>query len=25
VPTIQTHLDRGLSRLRTDLEVDEHA
>lgn len=25
VPTIQTHLDRGLSRLRTYLEVDEHA
>jgi DNA-directed RNA polymerase specialized sigma24 family protein len=25
VPTIQTHLDRGLSRLRTHLEVDEHA
>jgi DNA-directed RNA polymerase specialized sigma24 family protein len=25
VPTIQTHLDRGLARLRTYLEVDEHA
>ena len=25
VPTIQTHLERGLSRLRTSLEVDEHA
>jgi len=25
VPTVQTHLDRGLTRLRTYLEVDEHA
>jgi DNA-directed RNA polymerase specialized sigma24 family protein len=25
VPTIQTHLDRGLSKLRAHLEVDEHA
>jgi DNA-directed RNA polymerase specialized sigma24 family protein len=25
VPTVQTHLDRGLARLRTRLEVDEHA
>lgn len=25
VPTVQTHLERGLSRLRAYLEVDEHA
>jgi DNA-directed RNA polymerase specialized sigma24 family protein len=25
VPTVQTHLDRGLARLRTRLEVDDHA
>lgn len=25
VPTIQTHLDRGLSKLRAYLEVNEHA
>ena len=25
VPTVQTHLDRGLARLRNYLEVDEHA
>ena len=25
VPTVQTHLNRGLARLRTYLEVDEHA
>ncbi len=25
IPTIQTHLDRGLARLRTRLEVEDHA
>ena len=25
IPTIQTHLNRGLVKLRTNLEVDEHA
>jgi RNA polymerase sigma-70 factor (ECF subfamily) len=25
IPTIQTHLERGLARLRVHLEVDEHA